>query len=226
MKHLLVLGLCAASVSLAWGDDETGSVATEPGARVTEQPDAGATDRDSVPIVEEWCPRLAVMLQTEKDTPVIRIRTVREAIAKDPFNRSGQGIVDYRERKIKTLAASPTDITTLYFDALSIDITNDEENPRYHLECAARVMLRINGMELTADSAVFDKEKCELVNATLTHDGTQVTSEKMTLNLPVLGVVTNTWGRPVPEPEPKNPPLQPRPDPLSTPEASPFTGTY
>jgi hypothetical protein len=164
---------------------------------------------------EEWKPRLLIVLHEGSST---RFETVREPYRDEPDGFGVKPQVKYRERRVAI--QSPVKTGVLYCDVVSINVAKNEDNRNFTLECADNIHLRVNGLLVDAESASFKDGKCELVNAKLAHDGTIVTSEKLTLTLPVHGVSMNSFGRLIPA-EAKTERSVPTPteDPLSRDDA-------
>ncbi|MCA9010986.1 MAG: hypothetical protein KDB01_14640 [Planctomycetaceae bacterium] len=235
MRHLLALSLCLASTVLASGDelDASFDAVSEPGADSTnaQRPVAvsegeGETQRDDTTL---WRPRLQIILNSITGFP--RTKTVKEQVTVSTDVESGAKpgrSVVYREVELQVLAMSMGKIATLYCDSMTLNVLEGGDTPKYSLECKSRVSIRLNGIVIDADSASFDDGKCELVNATLTQGDTTATAPKLTLSVPIHGVLTNSFDRPIPENPPavnlSNPPdpigggLRPVPDPISSPK--------
>lgn len=234
MRHLLALSLCFASTLLASGDEldasfDSGSEpvadstnAQSPVALPTEE---GGTKEDE-PI--EWSPRLQIILNSNPHLPMTKIikEKVQVATQSEVGSKQDRSVV-YRDVEVRALAVSMAEIATLYCDTMTLNVLGDGGTSNYSIECKSRVNIRLNGIVIDADSASMKDGKCELVNATLTHGKMTATAQQLTLSVPIHGVSTSLFGRPVPETPPAvnlvSPPplidgiLLPKPDPISSP---------
>lgn len=149
------------------------------------------------------------------------------------FGSQPDGSVVYREVAVQVLAVTLAEIATLYCDTMTLNVLEDGDKSSYSLECKSRVSIRLNGIDIDAESASLKDGKCELVNATLIHGQTTATAQQLTLSMPIHGVSTNSFGRPIPETPPavnlSSPPpytrgsVRPEPDPISFPKGTDST---
>lgn len=240
MRHLLAFSLCLASTILASGDELDASFdsGSEPVAASTNthSPVAVPTG-EGVPKGDDtivWHPRLQIILNPSTIQPMTNFITEKVQVATQSEVGSKQdGPVVYRDVEVRRpLAVSLTDIATLYCDTMTLNVLGDGDTPNYSIECESRVSIKLNGIVIDADSASLKDGKCELVNATLTHGKMTATAQQLTLSVPIHGVLTNSFGRPVPETPPamnlvSSPPLidgflLPKPDPISSPQTYQF----
>ncbi len=147
----------------------------------------------------EWRPRLQIMLFGSG----LELQTIEEPYVRSPAvsGRRGNLDIQVRSRRVAAIPVHPSETATLYCDAVSINVLNDRDAPRYTLECADKIHIRINGLCVDAESAKFKDGKCELVAAIIGHKGTKATTEKITLSLPVHSFLTSTFGKPIPPAE-------------------------
>lgn len=231
MRHLLAFSLCFASTLLASGDelDANFDSGPEPVADSTNaQSPVGVfpTGEGDDPIV--WRPRLQIILNSNPHLPMTKIIKEKVQVATQAeFGSKPDGSVIYRDVDRQVLAVSLAEIATLYCDHMTLNVLEEGDTSSYRLECKSRVNIRLNGIVIDADSALLKDGKCELVNATLTHGKMIATAQQLTLSVPIHGVSTSLFGRPVPENPPAmnlvSPPplidglLLPKPDPISSP---------
>lgn len=228
MRHLLALSLCLASTVLASGDelDASFDAVSEPVAdsrnaqRPVAVPKGEGETKGNDTIV--WRPRLQIILNTNTNLSLTKLAK-KELQVSTQFESGSQG-----DRSIvveeRVLAVSLTEIATMYCDSMTLNVLEDGDTSSYSLECKSRVNIRLSGIVIDADSASLKDEKCELVNATLTHGTMTATAPQLTLSLPIHGVLTNPFGRPVPgtpaavnlsnPPDPIGGVLRPVPDPI------------
>lgn len=243
MRHLLALSLCLTFTIQASGDelDARFHSGSEPVADITIAQNAvavpkgeGGSKGDDAIV---WRPRLQIILNTNVNLPMTK--TVKERVQVSKLSESGSqpdGSVVYRDIDVRVLAVTLADIATLYSDTITLNVLEDGDTSSYSLECKSRVSIRLNGIDIDAESASLKDGKCELVNAKFTHGKTTATAPQLTLSLPIHGVSTNSFGRPIPETPPvvnlSSPPtpvdgtLRPVPDPISSPKGSDSPRTY
>lgn len=224
MRHLLTMCLCLTSTTLALGDESTKPDLVPP---VAESPDVPAVAAPSDPVpgaeeavtaeTKEWQPRLLVSIRTtdkfsfptkvrihdrsQTEEPPEAGRFVPEESPSSPFagaTKPERSLAD-REVEVRIMSVLPGDVFSLYCDAVTLNIAHEGEDPSYHLECKSRVHITTDGFSVDADSATFKDGKCELVNATLKNGVVTATAEKLELTMPVRGLSTNSFGRPLPK---------------------------
>ncbi|MBL8818163.1 MAG: hypothetical protein JNL58_19205 [Planctomyces sp.] len=231
MRRLFALSLCFASMFPASGDEfDAGRDSRPEQAADTNdtqvlfgntEGESGAKEEDA----SKWCPRLQIVLNSNEN--LSKISTAKERVREpNPFESEPQpgGSVVYRDGDLHVFAVSPADITTLYCDSITLNVTDEGDATNYSIECKSRVRIRLNGMDIDAESASLKDGKCELVNAKFTHGKTTATASQLTLSLPIHGLSTKSFGRPVPEippaanlngsPTPFDGPFRPVPDPI------------
>ena len=226
MRHLLTMCLCLTSPTLAVGDEGTKpDLVPRPG--VVDSPDLlpAIVAPDVTPGGEEavtaetkeWQPRLLVSIRTvdelsfptkvripeqdsfEKPPEVSRFVPEESPSSPSAGVEPPQGSVTYREVQVRTLRVSPGWFFSLYCDAVTLNISHEGDSPNYHLECKSRVHISTDGFSVDADSATFKDGKCELVNATLKSGVVTATAQQLELTIPVRGVSTSSYGRPLPK---------------------------
>jgi hypothetical protein len=231
MRHLLALSLCLASTILANGDEPDAGSEPVADSRNALSPVADPTGegREKGDDTIVWRPRLQIILNSITSFP--SSKTVKQHVQVSKHFESGSKpdkSAVYLEVELQVLAVSMGKIATLYCDSMTLNVLEDGETTSYSLECKSRVSIRLNEVVIDADSASFNDGKCQLVNATLTHGEMTATAPNLTLSVPIHGVLTNSFGRPIGETPPavnlNNPSdpigggLRPVPDPISSPK--------
>jgi hypothetical protein len=222
-RRLLTMCLCLTSTTLALGDEGT-KPDLVPRPRVVDSPDlppaisapdvAPGSEEAATAQTTEWQPRLMVSIRT---VDALSVPTKVRVPEQDSFEKppeisrfvpeespsadvaAPQGSATYREVEVRTLRVSPGWLFSLYCDAVTMNISHEGESPSYHLECKSRVHVSTDGFSVDADSATFKDGKCELVNATLKSGVVTATAQQLELIIPVRGLSTSTYRRPVPK---------------------------
>lgn len=209
--------LCAVLPALVTADDRLPSPGTSPltpGAYAST--DTHLVDRT---VVEQWCPRLQIVLclnKAARAVPVGSSLTSGGDIKPIP-DRTQQAADPGRHYMVL-----PDDTALLYCDKADLKVSEADDGAIYHLDCPGTVSLHFDGMVIEADSASFHDGQCELSNARIMHRTMKAGAETLTLEMPIQGVITNTYRRPVPAHIPRTAP-EPEPDPLSTLLPQPFS---
>ncbi len=207
MKYLIGFFLCLTSAAFG-GDGVSSEFESGNGASVRpfEEPtpkempkldvlnNADGSDTEGA-IEEEWKPRLVVRLQTS----ATEFKIVREAYREETDDFGAEPQVKYRERKIQVSASPMTDTATLYCDSITLNVSEDGDNASFELRCETRISLHYKGGVFASNAATFHDGKCELADATFTHNGMTAKADKLVLTLPVHGVTTNKFGTAIPD---------------------------
>ena len=163
--------------------------------------------------LKDWKPQLEVTLRIVPAGVAQAVkRTVRVPYYKVVYEQQEQGAnrtqtptflppravavrkLAWREEEVMTSVAG---IASVYCDELSVNITKDKDDLVYSFDCPGRIHVRFGQMILDCDSGKLSNGKLELVNAKMVHQGMDMTSDKMSLSLPVVGVKTAQFGRPL-----------------------------
>jgi hypothetical protein len=114
--------------------------------------------------------------------------------------------------ELEALKVNPGEFFLLYCDAVTVNVLQEGTTPTYQLECKARVNISTEGFSVDADSASLKDGKCELVNARLNNGVVSATATHLTLTLPIRGVSTTDFGRPIPKSQPTEKAVTPSSD--------------
>ena len=170
-------------------------------------PDSTPTETDAAEerVADEWKPRLALTLYTTLDgipkKTTQKVKVPYYKLSYEDVEQNGKTErhairhVGFHERDVTV--AKPAG-ATLFCDAVIVDIASQENELIYAFECTDRLQLRFDGMVIDGDSGKLVDGNLELVNAKMTHNGTELTSEKMNIALSVRGLKTSEFGMPVP----------------------------
>ncbi len=87
---------------------------------------------------------------------------------------------------------------------MTVAISQEGDTPTYQVECKSRVHISTEGFSVDADSASLKDGKCQLVNAKFNSNVgvATATATHLTLTLPIRGLSTAEFGRPIPKSQP------------------------
>lgn len=175
----------------------------------------------------EWHPRLLIALRPSPQIDVVipknSLPNVEAPIASssDPkgFIMPPSDLAESGESTVtlKAWRTSPGEWFSLYCDTVTVNISQEGNTPTYQLECKSRVHISTEGFSVNADSASLKDGRCELVNARINNGVVSATAANLTLALPIRGISTNDFGRPIPKSQPTEKEVTPSPEKEVTP---------
>lgn len=212
MRSVLTFGLILIAFTLPGQAQEQKDAEqqTEPQLFDQTEPQAPSevqTQRDAEPFQEVWKPRFAIVLHTAPGGVSRTVqKTVRQPITEMRYEKrvddSGKAVMI--PRKLTRYVERPISVTepgtaTLYCDALTVAVAGADEVPEFRFESKGRLTIHIANTVVDAASGILSEGQLELIDATVHQGITKFTSAKMSVSLPVHGILTQTFNQPVPQ---------------------------
>ena len=142
-------------------------------------------DGEAKSVAEDvWKPQLQIQLQM----------TVVEEATQQPGQAPGP------PRQFGAHVTAPQ-FASVYCDNISVNIiSTDGSDSEYSLSCKSPSHVRVVGLQIDCDSLEIEAGQLTMTNVRINQHGQLMTTEKLSMSLPVFGVTTTKFAKPLTEP--------------------------